>query len=151
MSTPSSSRDFPPDLLTDDLIADHMGIVMSRMAMSQGDTDPGSEGWVTLPDGSGLRIMCYIDHDWMDYALVEVRAPFRYRAEFGTAGAGPTVCDYLFVHRHPGKDGQGPYRTVQWRGEPFELFDSGRDWWAVYREFLEWCEKSTSAWHLAGR
>jgi hypothetical protein len=130
-------------------IADCAGVVMSRMMGSQGDVDPGSEGWVTLPDGSGFSIMCYIDHDYIDYALVEVRTPFRYGDRWGTTDAGPTMVDYIFVMRHPGSglDGSGPRRQVEWRNKPFEMFDPEHDWWEVYTEFINWCAGSLEDWH----
>ena len=90
-----------------EVIADYAGVVMSRMMNSQGDADPGCEGWITMRDGTGLRIQCYIDHDYIDYALVEVRTPFRYREEYGTLDAGPTMVDYLYVVRHPFGNGRG--------------------------------------------
>ena len=125
--------------------------------MGQGDADPGSEGWVTLPDGSGFSIMCYIDHDYIDYSLVEVRTPFRYGDRWGTgpaSGAGPTMVDYIYVMRHPGYPdsdgvhrGGGRGREVEWRNKPFDIFAPDVDWWEVYEEFIQWCRDMAETWH----
>lgn len=107
--------------------------VMTKMGRSNGDGPP-SEGWVPTSDNTGPSVVCYIDHDFIDYALVEVRRPFR-------NPKGPTIVDFLYIHRHP--DGV----DLEWRNKPRELFDRDtEDFFAPYQDFHIWAERQAAEW-----
>jgi len=117
-------------------MADYAGMVMTRMGVVNGDADPWGEGWIHTPDNTGLYVSCYIDRDYEDFAMVEIRTNLSNRHPDYQPGE-PTMVDHLFIHRFPDPKRHGRSRKILLRGIPHEIFEDV-DHLEPFRDFIDW-------------